>query len=394
MTLFSQRQRSDPTPCRPEEDSFSFLDRVDQVPWERVRNELEGWFDEYPQEEAQDLLSRFRSKDPAQHYAAWWELYLFRLFRCLGCTVEVHPELQDSTTHPDFRVGQGSGSFLLEATTTFSGIVDPGRDGGREAWVLAAVEKVHSVNFYVHVEFDSVGTECPKDIEITKPLQEWLDGLDPDEIEDAGMDEAPELKVGTRGWVVVFRHLPVKPEARGKRPDKRLVGLGPSSTGFVNDVNKIRGSLNSKARKYGDPDEPLVIAVLSLSSPDDEDIESAIFGSIAWRFPPGDPGAGHWVRQEEGLWFRGGEPRATKVSAVIVGVGTLPWRVAKEWPRMWINPWATQPLDLKLPLPTKRLSRAGEVVEVVEATATPAEIFHLRQDWPGPESPFGSRRGG
>jgi len=108
---------------------------------------------------------------------------------------------------------------------------------------LAAVEKAHSVNFYVHIEFEAVGTERLKDAEIVEPLQRWLDGLDPDQIEAAGIDNAPELRVEERGWVVTFSPLPVKPEARGKRPDKSLVGMGPSSTGFVNDVEKIRGSL-------------------------------------------------------------------------------------------------------------------------------------------------------
>jgi len=121
LTLFTKRQRSDPTPCHPGEDSFSFLDRVDQVFWGRVRDELELWFDEYPEKESPDLLSRFRSNEPAQHYAAWWELYLFRLFRRLGFPVEVHPDLPDSTTHPDFRIGLDGESFLLEATTTFRG---------------------------------------------------------------------------------------------------------------------------------------------------------------------------------------------------------------------------------------------------------------------------------
>jgi len=134
--------------------------------------------------------------------------------------------------------------------------------------------------------------------------------------------------------------------------------------------------------------------VLSLSSPDDEDVESAILGSIAWRLNPTDPSNGRLVRREDGLWHRGGEPRATKVSAVIVGVGILPWNVTRQWPQMWVNPWAAQPFDLKLPLPTKRLSQTGGIGEVVDATAWPAEVFHLPQDWPGPESPFEDRQAG
>ena len=77
-------ERTDPGHARYGEDSFSFLDRVDQRYWERIRNELESWFAGYPDEEKADLKARFRDKSPAQHFAAWWELYLHRLFSRLG----------------------------------------------------------------------------------------------------------------------------------------------------------------------------------------------------------------------------------------------------------------------------------------------------------------------
>jgi hypothetical protein len=119
VTLFSPITRTDPSPSRYGEDSFSFLDRVDQKFWERIRVELERWFAEYPADEAADLKARFRDKDPAQHFAAWWELYLHRLFNELGFRVDVHPELAEVSGRPDFRVTGPESSFLVEAATTF-----------------------------------------------------------------------------------------------------------------------------------------------------------------------------------------------------------------------------------------------------------------------------------
>lgn len=66
VTLFSPITRTDPSPSHYGEDSFSFLDRVDQKLWERIRVELERWFAEYPADEAADLKARFR-QGPAQH---------------------------------------------------------------------------------------------------------------------------------------------------------------------------------------------------------------------------------------------------------------------------------------------------------------------------------------
>jgi hypothetical protein len=389
LTLFDDIVRTDPRPKQPLEDSFSFHNRVDQILWARVREELEGWFAAYPAEHAADLRSRFRDPADAQHYGAWWELYLFRLLSRLGYAVEVHPALSDTDTRPDFRVAGEASSFLLEATTTFSGIVEEGRNGAREEWILAAIEKAESNDFYVHLEFEKVGMERPKDSDIAEPLQKWLDGLDPDQVGSEDLLNGPVLRLAPRDWQIVFRPLPVKPEARGKRPDKQLLGMGPSTSGHVNDVEKIKGALKKKARKYGEPSEPLVLAVLSLSSPENEDIESALLGRLAWQFDPDNPDDGRWVRKENGFWYRDGEPRAKKVSAVMVGVGLMPWMAARTWPRLWVNPWATHPLEEKFPFPLGTPALNGSVT-YTEPKGSPSEVLGLAEDWPGPEKPFES----
>lgn len=386
-TLFDDIVRTDPRPKQPLEDSFSFYNRADQVLSERVREELEDWFAAYPAEHVADLRSRFRDPADAQHYGAWWELYLFHLFTKLGFAVDVHPALEDTDTRPDFRVAGENGSFLLEATTTFSGIVEEGRNGAREEWILAAIEKASNPDFYVHLEFEKVGLERPRDSEIAEPLQKWLDGLDPDRVGSEDLLNSPVLRLTPRDWQIVLRPLPVKPEARGKRPDKVMLGIGPSLSGHVNDVEKIKGALKKKARKYGEPSEALVLAVLSPSSPENEDIESALLGRLAWRFDPDNPEDGRWVRKEDGFWYRDGEPRAKKVSAVMVGVGLMPWMAARTWPRLWVNPWATHPLEEKFPFPLGTPALNGSVT-YTEPEGSPSEILGLTVDWPGPEKPF------
>jgi len=134
VLLFSTGKRTDPAPSRYGEDSYSFLDRVDQKFWNRIREELECWFADFPADAAPDLRARFCARDPAQHFAAWWELYLHRFFSRLGMTVEAHPEIAGTTSRPDFRIGYAGGSFLLEAAATFSGSsrrdgIAPERDG-------------------------------------------------------------------------------------------------------------------------------------------------------------------------------------------------------------------------------------------------------------------------
>jgi hypothetical protein len=146
VTLFDEFERTDPSPAGYEEDWFSFLNRVDQQFWQRIRDELERWYADYPDEEhGFGLRARFRRPEAAQHFGAWWELYLHRLFRCLGFHVEVEPNVAGG--RPDFRMTRDSDSFVVEATTSFSGIVDEERHPEREAAILAAIDKAQNRTF-------------------------------------------------------------------------------------------------------------------------------------------------------------------------------------------------------------------------------------------------------
>src|SRR5215213_5282926 len=170
-TLFDVFHRTDPSPRGHQESIFSFLNRVDQPFWERIREELERWYADYPDEQRGfDLRQRFRRPEPNQHFGAWWELYLHRLFRCLGFHVEVEPSVRGGK--PDFRITRETDSLLVEATTSFSGIVDEERQPAREAAVLAAVDAARNPNFTVRLEVEELGDEQPKVREIVEPLEQ------------------------------------------------------------------------------------------------------------------------------------------------------------------------------------------------------------------------------
>jgi hypothetical protein len=325
--------RVDPSPAEHGEDSFRFMNRVDQPFWERIGDEFERWFAAYPREHAADLRGRFRDAAPGQHFGAWWELYLHRLFSQLGFEVEVHPELPGAPGRPDFRLVRGKESFLMEAAVTFSGIVDEERHGERENWIMAAIDRAENPNFFVRLEIERGGLERPSVRELVAPLERWVAGLDPDEVIAAGPHAYPTLPLNVRDWSLTLTALPRKPTARG-RPG-RLLGIAPGMSGFVNDVEMLPATLRRKRRRYGKPNEPIVTAVL-LTSPtfDNEDIEQALLGSLAVRVNPTAPTAGRMVRLRNGFWMPGRRPRGTRVSAVLTGTNVMPWTAASTWPRI------------------------------------------------------------
>ena len=384
-SLFSDAVRTDPSPAGAEEDSFSFMDRVAQPYWQRVREALESWFQAYPAQHAVDLRGRFQSPLADQHFAAWWELYLHHLFSCLGFDVEVHPELADVSSRPDFRLIRGSEPVLVEAATTFSGIVAKDRNAAREAWITSAINSVSNPNFFVQLEFVRVGTERPRVAEITAPLKGWLDSLDPDSIPTSLLDR-PELRLTPRDWEFVLRPIPVTAEHRGSAHG--LLGLGPAIAGYVNDSAKLRATLDGKATKYGRPAEPYVIAVLMATAfGENEAIENALLGSVAVTLDPAVPGSERLIRQRNGFWLSGDQPRNTRVSAVVTGSGLMPWNAATTWPRLWPNPWAARPLTVELPLPLGVADTDGRV-DYEDVSGNPAAALGLPEDWPGPDPPF------
>lgn len=379
-SLFDHRDRDDGHPATYGEDSFTFLSRVAGPFWERARNELDGWYEAFPDHDG-DLRRRFRDRAPDQHYAAWWELYLHRAFSCLGFNVEVHPKLEASSGRPDFLLSRDDDSFLLEAATVFSGIVEEGRHGGREAQVLDAINSIESTSFHLGVNFEQIGSSTLRRIAITSPISAWLSGFDPDAVRtqiDLG-GSPPEKLFEIRDWALNVFASPVNPEHRGA-DDHRLIGFGPVSAGSVNDREKIGAALRRKRSRYGEPDRPLVIALLSLSSfLEDRDIEQILFGSLAVSLGPGATPA-RTVRRSDGLWTeRQGQP-GRRIAGVLVGVNLLHHNCGRLWPRFWTNPWAKYPLKIELPFPAPD--------EPHKTSRAPSEILGLPNDWPGPEPPF------
>ncbi len=257
--LLDDISRDDGRPMRDDESAFDFLNRVDRPYWAAIRHELEDWFAAFPTEEAESLRSRYRSRRREQHYAAWWELYLHRLFRALGFQVTVHPRLPGVGGRPDFLISNGQDRFLLEAATTFSGVVDPHRDEDRENCLRATIRGARTPNFFVSLHVQVAGKETPSVQEIVGPIERWLGSLDADEI--LATQVIPERRFAPRDWEFELHALPVSLEHRGD-PEHEILGSYMGAVGWINDAEKLRRALENKRRKYGSPEVPLVVAVL------------------------------------------------------------------------------------------------------------------------------------
>jgi hypothetical protein len=283
-----------------------------------------------------------------------------------------------------------NGSELwVEASVVFSGISGSEEEtGAAPGWMLAAFEAIENPNFFVSIhEITARGDEQLKRAEIASPTEEWLAGLDPDQVtreydEKGGF---PMLRIERRGWAVELEALPVKPEARG-RPGHRVLGAGPAMGGTVDDISQLESKLKAKAGRYGRPGAPYVIAVLSLSGfMERSDIAQALFGREAILVSDSDD-AGRLIRQRNGFWFRGVGPINTRVSAVLMGVGLQPWSLTRIAPEVWVNPWAEHPFAEDWPFYVYTALESGKVVSKEKHPAL-ATLFDLPEGWPEGE-PF------
>jgi hypothetical protein len=390
MNLFDDLKREDPFPARPGEDSFTFLNRVDTPFWAKVRQLLEEWFGHYPADHAGELRNAFRSRLPGSHWGAWWELYLHELFLRLGYELEIHPTLPDSSKRPDFKLTRNESSLYLEAAAVFSGI-KPGEDGdgSAPAWMLSAIETVQNPGFFVRLlEVSGEGQQLKRS-EVVDPIQEWLDGHDPDQVAEAyeQTTKLPELAFEQRGWSVALQALPVKAEARG-RPDHRILGTTPAQTGWVDDIDQLQSKLKVKAGRYGHPEIPMVTAILCLSPFMERlDIEQALFGREAIVVSAKeDAPSGQLVRQRNGFWIRGDGPQNQRVSAVLTAVNLQPWTVTRMAPELWLNSWSNYELNEGWPFSRASMTERGEIVHS-ESEPDLAQIFDLPTPWPG-DKPF------
>lgn len=383
IKLFHDAARVDGTPARYTESSYDFLNRSAWPEAENIRNLLESWFTLYPATEKQKLKNEFMSATYSKHFGAWWELYVFAMYRALGYQVQVHPELPNSSidTRPDFLVSDGSTAVYVECTVVSPRSHSGEQDWSGQAWIYDAINEVNDPNFYIGLRIVNSGTQQPRVSDITRPLRSWLAGLDADA---APTSEFPALCLNAKDWELGFTAYPIAPAKR--TGNGRLLGiLPPSGTFIVNDVDVLHRALRDKGGKYGERlDKPLIVALASVTGfTDEEDVTDAVFGRKTIEFSAPPTNSARLVRLKNGYWRPAdvnSPPRGARVSGVLFGQQLGHRTVASVFPKLWVNPWAHHPLSTTDPFRVVSVQGSGETFETPGAGS--ADLFGLSNSWP------------
>jgi hypothetical protein len=383
--LFSVSNRFDNRPIRASETDFEFLDRCAWPAAARVRVLMEACLQHYPPDEQAELMARIRSGDRRHFASATFELFIHEYLYQLGFELIPHPEMPNgSQKRPDFRVCCPDGHQLyLEAVCASD---NDGRDESAERRKGVALESLDSnyhPDFIVAVDSTGNPTTQPSGSHLTADVIRWLNTLNADLVlkESADNYEAlPEFNWQYEDWRVRVRAIPVKPEARGQQ--RRLIGSRGFGAHWIDGWTPIRDAILAKARRYGELDLPLVVAVnVNTFKLDPIDEAQALFGQEQFIFTSGvEQDEPEFKRAPNGAWLGRSGPRGRRCSGAWLFSNLSPYTLARIYNTLFVNPWANHDLpDSFLQMP-----HAKVVDDKIQRNdgLTFRKVFDLSETWP------------
>ncbi len=347
------------------------------------RELIERWFAALCSSHRGEVLAGLRNPSKQHFNGAFWELYLHEAFLRLGFTVRCDPQVPDTHQRPDFLVSNGTGSYIVEATSAAQTNDERTADARRNR-IYDAIDQLRSPDFFVGIHIVAAGTTDPALGNLRREVDQWVGALNADDavrlFEMTG--EPPEREWVIGDWVIKLIAFPKKVEARGEADERFLHMFMDETGGAKRDNRKLLNSLKLKATRYGDPGMPYVIAVTEDSFPMSDQSwhrTGALGGHEQVTVYPS--GAYEGTRATDGFWRGPRGPQNTRVSAVILVDGLVPWSVGARTPEWWSNPYAARPVAPEL-IPgifrQRRLAETCDRVEsTIEPTITPASLFDL-----------------
>jgi hypothetical protein len=388
MSLFDDIQREYVGPAFEGEGYFDYLNRSARSLFARIRETLEAWFLRYPADGQDELNARIRSNEDS----AFFELTLHEMLLGLGCQVTLHPDVPGAgEKHPDFLVlSPQCGPFYMEAILSTGESAEDVSARRRMDDAYNALNNFECPDFFIHMSLDGAPATPPSAKAMRRFLRCKLEGLDPDELGEAmkagGLEALPHWPYEHDGWRIRFYPIPKGPGFRGK-PGVRPVGSRVYGMWGGNCKDAIKGAIVKKASRYGELDQPYVIAVNVLDDfVDDTDITQALFGTEQWTIavgPQGIAGAPQMRRKRDGVWIDAGGPRYTRLSAVLIAEKLHHWNVPMAKTRLYHNPWAQRPCGCELRQLPQAVPHDGQMVQVDGRSL--GDVLGLPQGWPGAE---------
>ncbi len=359
-------------PAALNEGIYKYLATANNEVSQRVRDRLNDWFANYPENEQWEMAQRIKSSG-REFDSELFELLIYTTLRRRGFGLEIHPELPDGMEKkPDFLISDGDGNQMYLECVLARG--ESEQEAAAQNLLSGVYQKINeqlrAPGLFWSVRLLSQTTQSPRAGQIVNALADWQRGIDVEELstmlETNGIEGLPKFLWEQNGWSIEFTPLPKDP-AKLDVPHRPL-GVFQGEAMIVDDEGPILKSADFKAKRYGENAFPYAIAISATGLfADLLDFQDALFPRGVGR-----PG-GFWKRED-------GTLRNQNVSAII-GVARCRSESFRD-ARVCIfnNPFVEAPAILNsLPYPKRQCTAEGYDDLPGESFAT---ILELPAGWP------------
>jgi hypothetical protein len=334
--IFEDKERTDFNFANYLDNLFDFYDRSAKPEFTKVRNLINQWFIDYPQDEKRELKARFRKA----FSPAFFELFIYQLFAKQGFTLTLHPQIEGTNKAPDFLVEKGNLSFYIEAKEVADASDAEASLNKKVNVIYDALSKLNIPNYWLIIEQLKIrSTEQPSSKKIIgyleRELPNYISKIVAANIELSDWGRIIPLVVDKDDVKLVVRLFPKSAKHSQNQSTPTIGGLPGGSAWGYTEEDLIRTAVHKKASRYGELDRPYLICinVFSRFGITDTGVENALLGSLigTWASTP-DSLHSPRERAKNGVFYSASSLTKTRVSGIFV-TSVFPSNVdvARHW---------------------------------------------------------------
>ena len=361
-------------------NTYEYYNNSARTDMSKVRDTLERWFHNYPEEEKKELKNRFKKDFDSSFY----ELFLHELFCKLGYDITIHPDLPSSPKKPDFLISKDNLELYIEAKVVKGKTMEQEAFERKRNELYDNLNKLNTKDFFLNIEDVCFLTQKqPGTKEMIKCIEEELKKIDPDilreELEKNGIQNLPKIEYKNRDVHIIVSPIPVSPSTREEKI--RPIGIYPAEAFWGGGEESLKESIEKKAKRYGKLDKPFIVCLNSLDirTSGKIDVDNAIWGTVAFSWSTNPESKDEkWIRQLDGVFCDKKGVRLKNLTGVFVSKvcpHNIP--VANYW--LYEHPFSENKMDFdKIGLKFNYISE-GKIIDNTGDNI--GDILEIPKDW-------------
>jgi len=329
MSIFSKHIRTNNLPKIRKQSAFEFLDDSAWPIATYMRNIVSNWLEQFDYDN--EFISKLKSKDNKQHYAAMFELLVYRIILNSDRGIEKHP-ITKTNKLPDYKLtGKGKNEDIYIECTLSSNSFTNAKEKSKSESIEEIIDSLEYFPYWIGIDI-----KCDSDRSLAKKkLISWITRTisSPEfMIVDNGQPIKADFSIDN--WEIEFTFI-----KKGDKSIRKSLGFIMGGVKPIDSAKPILTALKDKApSKYGIDGNPYVIC---LSTDDLFTKEECYFKAL---FGQSDPTRIYKEPNTNGFLLQNNIPVNTSVSAVVIFRNFDLFTLDTCSISVWHNPFAKNPI--------------------------------------------------